>query len=284
MFRAKDAFIAGLFACTAIALSGAQPFVAKSPQPRAGVQAAAGGAEGKKIFETQCAACHGLDAHGGERAPDIATNSKTQNRSDEELRRIVARGIPGTGMPPFAGLSEDDRKHVVAYLRQLQGRSSGEEKLPGDAHKGHELFFGKGHCAECHAIAGKGGFLAQDLTIFGTTRSPERVRDAIVRPENTGSRYTVRTREGQSVSGVLRNEDNFSIQLQTNDGAFHLFEKTKLQRFTRDGAVMPTNYGSTLSKSELDDLIAFLVTTARDAQSLAPQDKRVHDEGADDDE
>jgi hypothetical protein len=47
---------------------------------------------------------------------------------------------------------------------------------------------------------------------------------------------------------------------------------------------MPSDYGSTLSASEMDDLISFLVTAGRQAKALIPTDKKVHDEGADDDE
>jgi hypothetical protein len=34
-------------------------------------------------------------------------------------------------------------------------------------------------------------------------------------------------------SGRVRNEDNFSLQLQTLDGAFHLFMKSELRSFER---------------------------------------------------
>jgi cytochrome c oxidase cbb3-type subunit III len=286
MFRARDAFVGGLLASALIASACAQLLAAKSPEPTAASlpQTTAGAAEGKKLFESQCAACHGLDGHGGERAPDIATNPKTQNRTDEQLRQIVQRGLPGTGMPAFAALSDDDRQHVVAYLRQVQGRTPGEAKLSGDPRKGREVFVGKGRCSECHTVAGSGGFLGQDLTTFGVTRSADKVREAIVRPENAGSRYTIVTREGQTFSGVLRNEDNFSIQVQTSDGTFHLFEKAKLRRLTREGSVMPADYVTKLTTSELDDLISFLVTTGREAKALLPSEKKVYDEGADDDE
>src|SRR5215475_10186590 len=88
----------GLLAVSLVTLAAVQLFAAKSPTtaPRGFPQANTGIAEGKKLFESQCAACHGLDGHGGERAPDIATNAKTLNRSDEQLLQIVARGIPGT--------------------------------------------------------------------------------------------------------------------------------------------------------------------------------------------
>jgi cytochrome c oxidase cbb3-type subunit 3 len=285
MVRMRDAFAVGLLICGLMVLAAAQLLASKSPTPAGGatVQGAPAATEGKKVFESRCAECHGLDGHGGERAPDIATSAKTQGRNDEQLLRIITRGMPDTGMPAFASLSDESRNSVVAYLRMLQGKAVEEVKLSGDPHKGREIFFGKARCAECHTVSGSGGFIGQDLTTFGAARSVEKIRDAIVRPENGGSRLTVITHQGQTYSGVLRNEDNFSIQIQTMDGAFHLFEKAKVQRFTREpGSVMPADYGSTLSALELDDVINFLVTTGRNAKALIPADKRVHDEGADD--
>ena len=248
MFRVRHAFAGGLLVCALIALAAAQLLASKSAAPARlrTAQGAPAATEGKKLFESQCAACHGLDGHGGERAPDIATSAKTQGHSDEQLVRIVTRGIPGTGIPGFASLSEGERTSVVAYLRQLQGKIVEEAKLAGDPHKGREIFFGKARCAECHSVAGSGGFIGQDLSTFGALRSVVKIRDAIVRPENGGARVTVVATQGQSYSGVVRNEDNFSVQIQTMDGAFHLFEKAKVARLTREpGSVMPAGYGST---------------------------------------
>jgi len=286
MARVRSGFGVGLLACGLMAVACAQLFAAKT-RAAGGWHAGQGDAvktEGKKIFESQCAACHGLDGHGGERGPDIATSAKTQNRGDDQLFRIVTHGIPGTGMPAFTSLSDENRRTAVSYLRLLQGKVAEEAKLAGDAGKGRKLFFGKARCAECHSVAGSGGFIGEDLSTYGAMRSAEKIREAIVKPENGGVRMTVVTHQGQTYAGVLRNEDNFSLQIQTMEGAFHLFEKAKVQRITRETASLMPDYSSTLSAAEVDDLINFLVTSGREAKALLPSDKKVHDEGADDDE
>jgi len=241
----------------------AQPAAANAPQ-----QNVSSVPDGEQIFATRCAGCHGLDGRGGERAPDIATNAKTVQRSDEELFRIVREGLPGTGMPPFAALGDDGVRGVAAHLRSLQGQSkAGTAPLPGDAAKGRALFYGKARCAECHSVSGAGGFLAGDLTMLGQTRSADDLRQAITKPTSptrVGSQMVVVTRGGQRYSGIVRNEDNFSVQLQTADGAFHLFAKDELASFARlPEPLMPTDYGSTLSARELDDLASFLISAAR---------------------
>jgi cytochrome c oxidase cbb3-type subunit III len=260
-----------LVSCGALLFGGvlaSQEPKSAPPAANAPQQNAPSASDGKQLFATRCAGCHGLDGRGGERAPDIATNAKTVQRSDEELLRIIRQGVPGTGMPPFAALGDDGIKSVVSHLRSLQGLSkAGAAPLPGDAAKGRALFYGKARCAECHSVSGAGGFLASDLTALGQTRSADDLRQSITKPTSPtriGSQVVVTTRSSQKYSGIVRNEDNFSVQLQTSDGAFHLFAKDELASFARLAEpLMPTDYGSTLSPRELDDLVSFLISAGR---------------------
>src|SRR5207302_9141443 len=78
-------------------------------------------ADGRKLFDSVCATCHGLDGRGGERGPNIATRPEVQQLSDEETLRILQTGIPVAGMPAFGALGVPKINAVVAYLRVLQG-------------------------------------------------------------------------------------------------------------------------------------------------------------------
>jgi putative heme-binding domain-containing protein len=232
-------------------------------------------AEGQQVFESRCAGCHGLDGRGGERGPDIAVNAKTQERSDNELFRIIERGLPGTGMPSFASLG-GNVKNVVAYLRQLQGKKAGA-RFPGDPQKGRGLFYGKARCSACHAVGGAGGFIGADLSAFGKNRTPDEIREAIIKPtiaNRLGGKMIVKNRDGQEYSGVVRNEDNFSLQLQSLDGGFQLFQKSELSSLSRQtDSLMPADYAATLRPDELNDLVSFLMLAARDAKAEAASSK-----------
>jgi cytochrome c oxidase cbb3-type subunit 3 len=251
-----------------------------SPSANGNERSNASNADGQQVFESRCAGCHGLDGRGGERAPDIATSEKTQGRSDDELSRIIARGVPGTGMPAFASLGSS-LKNVVAYLRQLQGKDD-SAKFPGDVKRGRELFYGKPRCSECHAVAGSGGFIAPELSGFGGNRSADQIRQAIIAPTSTnrlGGKMIVKTRDGKEYSGVVRNEDNFSLQLQAPDGAFHLFQKSELAGFSRQpDSLMPADYGATLNRDELNDLVSFLMSAARGTKTDAAKSKKSGDD------
>ncbi|HXN54035.1 MAG TPA: c-type cytochrome [Candidatus Acidoferrum sp.] len=217
---------------------------------------------GRQVFASRCAGCHGLDGRGTERAPAIATDARVQRRTDAALRRAIQNGVPAAGMPAFSMLDDATTKSLVAYVRFLQGKRQ-SSRAPGNAQRGQSLFFGKARCAECHMVKGKGGFIASDLSAFGSTHSAEETRRAILSPEGSGTRgevMVVKTRDGQQFSGVVRNEDNFSLQLQTMDGGFQLFLKADVESAAREaGSLMPSDYASTLNSSEIDDLVSFVV-------------------------
>ena len=185
-------------------------------------------------------------------------------------------------MPPFRSLNAREVRAVVDYLRSLQGKAEGRT-LPGDPNRGKEIFFGKSDCSTCHTISGQGGFLGPDLTEHGATSSADAIRDEIVRAPRVpsiGYRTAVLTTEsGERLEGLVRNEDNFSVQLQTKNGTFHFFKKTDLRRFDRqDGSLMPTDYRSRLSDAELNDLTSYLMTTPSPNKPPPPRKKVDDDE------
>jgi putative heme-binding domain-containing protein len=231
---------------------------------------------GEKIFARSCGECHALDGRGGERAPNIAESPRVQRLSDDQIFGVVENGIPGTGMPAFHTLESSDIKSVVAYLRTLQGTKKTAE-LPGDPDRGRITFFGKAKCSNCHMVAGKGGFIASDLSGYACTHSAEETRSAINRPNPNADRQsrtvTATTRDGNKYVGRIRNEDNFSLQLQGLDGMFHFLAKSDLERLdSSPQSSMPSDYGSTLSSNELNDLISYLMTSANPGESATPKE------------
>ena len=220
---------------------------------------------GRSTFNSSCAGCHGLDARGGDKAPNISTSVRVQHLSDTELAAIIKNGVPGTGMPAFHTFSQKQVQSLVGYLRSLQGKVE-TRKLTGNAEHGKEIFFGKGNCSSCHTISGRGGFLGPDLTNHAANSSEAAIRDEIVkvpRVPAAGYRSAVLiTATGERLEGLIRNEDNFSVQLQAKDGGFHFFKKATLQKLEHtEGSLMPSDYRERLSDTELNDLASYLMTT-----------------------
>jgi cytochrome c oxidase cbb3-type subunit 3 len=222
--------------------------------------------EGQRIFVGNCAACHGLDGKGGERGPDIANRREIQRRTDQALFRTVHDGIPGAGMPSFRALGTPTIQAVIKYLRELQNHGK-TESLPGDPKNGRVLFAEKAECSNCHMVKGEGGFIASDLSGYAGGRPVREIRDAIVTPGKSAnprkSAMVVTTTEGKTYRGIVRNEDNFSLQMQTMDGVFHSFNKAELRNFEYESRpLMPDDYGVKLTQREIDDLISYLMSAS----------------------
>ena len=224
-------------------------------------------AEAKNTIETVCAPCHGLDGRGGERGPDLVSRAEVSAKSDAELGRILQEGEATGGMPPFAGLGTRRIAALVSYLRSLQGVRTAV-KLPGNPARGRNLFFGKADCSQCHMVSGQGGFFGQDLTRYGGKRDAAEIRAVISNPNKDldprRGLVTVELADSTRLSGLARNEDNFSLQLQTADGRFHLLGKAEIRSQKYEGKLpMPADYATTLTSSELDDLVSFLMDAAK---------------------
>jgi cytochrome c oxidase cbb3-type subunit 3 len=239
-----------------------------------------GESQGSALFASNCAMCHGADGRGGEHAPDIVTASDVQRLADKNLIDIVKNGIAGTGMPGFDELGQDKILALVSYLRTLQGKHSAVT-FPGNPEHGEVLFLGKAHCSECHMARGKGGFLAADLSYSEANTNANRLRQIILDPENAlpaqKKAVSVTTSAEQKFTGALRAQDNFSISIQTIDGAFHYFPKSELTSIDIGSrSLMPDNYRSRLSDTEVNDLVSYLLRIG--SQSATPSDASSDDD------
>ena len=115
------------------------------PAPAEDTTAIKGNAEnGKKLFASHCAACHGEDGSGGKGtgvtfsrkrdlpiiAPALNNTGFLAAASDVMLRDTITYGREGTPMTSMlvAGLSEKDIDDVVVYIRSFEKTADGLNK------------------------------------------------------------------------------------------------------------------------------------------------------------
>ena len=253
-------FVAALSLGLALLLAGQTALAAQAVNPHAGDPRAvrAGGA----LFRAQCAACHGADGRGiaSIDAPDLTLIWAREGVDDEFVYQVIRDGVPGSIMPPH-GLSETELWMLVAFMDSLS-EGGADAEFNGDSGNGRRLF--AANCAECHrAGAEAGGVLGPPLTGVTRRRAPEALIQSIREPSariDRGFRpVTVQTGAGDAVTGVLKNEDAFSLQLVTEAQRLRAFHRDGLGRITRLGeSLMPAFGHAELDDEEIADLLAFL--------------------------
>jgi putative heme-binding domain-containing protein len=219
-------------------------------------------AAGRRIFESQCAWCHGTEGTGGT-GPSLQRATLRNAANDKALVDIVRNGLPGTEMPGFTSLlTERTAWQTAAYVRSL-GRVAARP-IPGDARRGAALYESAG-CGSCHVVAGRGTMIGPELTSIGTLRGPSHLRDSLVNPAATHpTGYLVvraTTNAGRVVRGIRLNEDVFWIHIRDAGGAVHVLQKSELSALDRElEATLMPSYASRFSAAELDDLVAYLAS------------------------
>ena len=226
---------------------------------------AAGGASdsvsGQRIFDAQCAWCHGNGGDGGT-GPNLHGRLRHAT-SVNSIVDIIINGIPGTDMPSFRlGLTERSARQAATYVMSLSRTTA--RPGPGNAERGAAVYQSNG-CGSCHAVDGRGGILGPELSTIGGRRGSVYLREAIVKPaaSHPPGYLVVRAvpASGAEVRGIRLNEDVFWIQIRDAGGTVHSLQKSELSRLDREleASLMPS-YESRLSPAQLDDLVAYLAT------------------------
>lgn len=217
---------------------------------------------GMGVFRLRCADCHGTDARGV-RGPDL-TQLWVRGRTDEGIFRTITEGVSGTTMQPLDRVRTRDSEiwDVIAYLRSLAAPP--QRMLTGDAARGHEIF--QANCSVCHQVDAVGGRIGPDLSRIGLARSVEslerRIRgDYGKMVDPAFAPTTLTAASGESMQGVKKNEDLFSIQVIDVGGRIQGFEKEQLEALdVSSESLMPVFSPEVLSDDALEDLLSYLVT------------------------
>jgi cytochrome c oxidase cbb3-type subunit III len=249
------------------------------PADKAYAKHAAAAKEGASLFRANCSPCHGLNARGGGRGPDLSSGRWTHGSTDAAIFRTITQGVPGTEMSAN-GFEDSEVWAIVAYLRSLAPAKG--QMVKGDPVKGKQIFAESGGCSNCHMVNGDGGRLGPDLSRVGASRSISYLIDSIRNPDkelSTGmldpnnhyglplvyDTVTVLTSSAERITGIAKNEDTFSVQLMGMDQNLHSFLKEDVKEVTHERkSLMPSYSEDTLDAAQLQNLLGYLVTLRGD--------------------
>ena len=92
-----------------------------------------------------------------------------------------------------------------------------------------------------HKVFGDGGAIPKIL-IPNTTYQPVRVTAA----------------DGTVITGVLKNEDSYALQVMGTDNRLHMFDRARVKVVYETRTLMPTDYDKRLAPDEFRNLLAYL--------------------------
>lgn len=143
---------------------------------------------GKSLYDRYCMVCHGEKGDGKGSAARflfpkprdltlglyrVRSTSTGEPPADADIIGTLTNGMPGSAMPAFSELSEEEKTAIMEYIKEL-GEIYDEpfsiikpgkppEVTPQLLAKGKEIY-GQMKCGECHGESGKGdGPKADDL-------------------------------------------------------------------------------------------------------------------------
>lgn len=216
---------------------------------------------GARLYGQQCTVCHGATGEGVA-GVDLRANRFKRSSTDNDLRGVLTNGVEGTSMPSFK-FDPPELTAVIAYLRNMRDFDS-KTTLIGDPARGRMVFEGKGECAQCHRVNGKGPRLAPDLSDIGAVRTPDALRrvivepDAEVRPANRFVRAV--TRDGKVITGRRLNEDTYTVQLIDEQEKLVSLVKANLREYGLIRRTSMPSYRDKLASEELADLLSYLLS------------------------
>ncbi len=136
----------------------------------------------KEIYEVKCALCHGFSGEGNGPAANylfpkprdfvlgvykFRTTESGELPTDEDLFKVIKKGVPDTEMPGWYFLGDDEIRHLVDFIKTFSEDFAEEEKpqpikvgkgipiTPESIKTGKEVY-NKVKCWECHGKEGLG--------------------------------------------------------------------------------------------------------------------------------
>jgi mono/diheme cytochrome c family protein len=125
------------------------------------------------LYGENCAGCHGADGKSGA-ALGLNNPIYLGIIDDPTMRRVIANGVPGTSMPPFAqsaggDLTDDQISLLTAGIRKswagvpdaAAGAPPYSAGAAGDSDRGAQVY--SANCQSCHGPDGKGATSAGSI-------------------------------------------------------------------------------------------------------------------------
>lgn len=178
----------------------------------------------------------------GQNAPDLSA---------------VLYGVLGGG----GGLQAYDPQWVAALVTEI--------KQKGNADRGKAVFHSTAtNCSACHQLGGVGGIIGPELDAVGRGVPVELLIEAVVWPNRQIKEgyvaTTVLMKDGRSLQGYKIAESAAELQLKDMlNGQIHKLSPAQIANKLEAGSLMPEGLTMAMTRTELVDLVAYLMTLGK---------------------
>src|SRR5262245_54065766 len=197
---------------------------------------------GRKVWAGECIDCHGTQARGGDKGPNLVRSVIVlRDRYGSQIGPFLKKGHKLQSGTPSANLTDAQVEDLAHFLRQkvndgLRGSPLFQVQniLTGDPKAGASYFNGEGKCTTCHSpttsnLAGIGTRLEpvdiQQRFLFPATGRGGRGRGGPAGPNPNAVKVTVTPAAGTPITGVLVQMDDFYVTLRNADGALQTIRR-----------------------------------------------------------
>jgi cytochrome c oxidase cbb3-type subunit 3 len=232
---------------------------------------------GKKIWVGECITCHGTNARGTEKGPNLVRSVLVlRDRYGSEIGPFLHKSHPTQSGTPSANLSKVQVEDLSHFVHQrvydtLRGSQIFEVQnvLTGDPKAGEAYFNGEGKCNACHSPTG-------DLAGIGKRYDPPTLQQRFLfpRPGGFGGRgrgrgattakpvtVSVTPPSGAAVSGVLVHLDDFNVSLRDSSGEYHTWKRIPgLKVVKNDPYAAHVELLDKYTDKNMHDIVAYLET------------------------
>ena len=224
---------------------------------------AAAAERGGKLYQPNCAFCHGERATGAD-GPDLVRSTVVlHDEKGDLIGPVLLKGRADKGMPAFSALTGDQVRDIAEFLHLKvelaanRGTYHTLNVVTGDAKKGGAYFNGAGGCNACHSPTG-------DLAHVASRYPPEVLQNRFLWPGGFGSgvrRVTVTLPDGETFSGTPKRLDDFTVSLTDASGNYHSWQRSNgVQVALEDRLAAHRQLLGKYTDADIHNLTAYLVT------------------------
>ena len=217
----------------------------------------------KPCYGQNCAFCHGRDGGGGETGPDLMDSDVVTNDvRGNKIGPFVRTGRPENGMPAFK-LSPQEITELAAFLHAQKKKSeshpggrrgvSVSDLQTGNVEAGKQYFNGAGTCSSCHSPTG-------DLAGVARRFRGLELEKRMLYPKNATATVTVTLPSGQTVSGKLSYQDEFTIGMTDESGWYQSWPANSIKYTINAPADAHAELLGKYTDDDVHNLMAYLQT------------------------